>query len=113
MQVLYALEQQMREQQLDWEEKTKLRQEKSAPILLELKVWMTQQLPLVIPKSPLSQAIAYSLPRWEGLSAYALHGQIEIDRAATRNNLAENVIWPPLQLGESRFCSQALTRQLK
>jgi transposase len=83
MQVLYALEQQMREQQLDWEQKTKLRQEKSVPVLLELKEWMTQQLPLVIPKSPLGQAIAYTLPRWEGLSAYALHGQIEID-----NNLA-------------------------
>lgn len=37
MQVLYALEQQMREEKLDWEEKTKLRQEKSAPVLLELK----------------------------------------------------------------------------
>jgi hypothetical protein len=87
----------MREQQLDCEEKTKLRQEKSAPVLLELKEWMTQQLPLVIPKSPLGQAIAYSLPRWEGLSAYALHGQIEID-----NNLAENVI-RPLAIGRKAF----------
>lgn len=49
MQVLYTLEQQMREEKLDWEEKTKLRQEKSVPILLELKQWMPQQLPLVIP----------------------------------------------------------------
>ena len=97
MQVLYALEQQMREQQLGWEEKTKLRQEKSVPVLLELKEWMTQQLPLVIPKSPLGQAIAYSLPRWEGLSAYALHGQIEID-----NNLAENAI-RPLAIGRKAF----------
>ena len=97
MQVLYALEQQMREEKLDWEEKTKLRQEKSAPVLLELKEWMTQQLPLVIPKSPLGQAIAYSLPRWEGLSSYALHGQIEID-----NNLAENAI-RPLAIGRKAF----------
>ncbi|MFC6194115.1 IS66 family transposase [Dyadobacter subterraneus] len=89
MQLLYVLEKQMREEGLNWEEKTKLRQEKSIPVLLGLKEWMTQQLPLVIPKSPLGQAIAYSLPRWEGLSAYALHGQIEID-----NNLAENVIRP-------------------
>jgi transposase len=97
MQVLYALEQQMRDEQLDWEQKTKLRQEKSVPVLLELKEWMTQQLPLVIPKSPLGQAIAYSLPRWEGLSAYALHGQIEID-----NNLAENII-RPLAIGRKAF----------
>lgn len=97
MQVLYALEQQMRDQQLNWEQKTKLRQEESIPVLLELKEWMTQELPLVIPKSPLGQAIAYSLPRWEGLSAYALHGQIEID-----NNLAENVI-RPLAIGRKAF----------
>jgi transposase len=97
MQVLYALEQQMREEKLDWDEKTKLRQAKSAPVLLELKEWMTQQLPLVIPKSPLGQAIAYSLPRWEGLSAYALHGQIEID-----NNLAENAI-RPIAIGRKAF----------
>ena len=97
MQVLYALEQQIREEKLDWEEKTKLRQEKSVPVLLELKQWLTQQLPLVIPKSPLGQAIAYTLPRWEGLSAYALHGQIEID-----NNLAENAI-RPLAIGRKAF----------
>lgn len=97
MQVLYALEKQMREEQLGWEEKTKLRQEKSVPILLELKQWMTQQLPLVIPKSPLGQALAYTLPRWEGLSAYALHGQIEID-----NNLAENAI-RPIAIGRKSF----------
>jgi transposase len=61
MQLLYAFEKQMREEGLDWEEKTKLRQEKSVPVLLELKEWMTQQLPLVIPKSPLGQAIARCL----------------------------------------------------
>jgi transposase len=94
MQVLYDIEQQMREEKLDWEEKIKLRQKKSAPVLLGLKEWMTEQLPVLIPKSPLGQAIAYTLPRWEGLSAYALHGQIEIDRAANRNNLAENAIRP-------------------
>lgn len=97
MQLLYVLEKQMREEGVDWEERTKLRQEKSVPVLLELKEWMSQQLPLIIPKSPLGQAIAYSLPRWEGLSAYALHGQIEID-----NNLAENVI-RPLAIGRKAF----------
>jgi transposase len=97
MRLLYVLEKQMREEGVDWEERTKLRQEKSVPVLLELKEWMSQQLPLIIPKSPLGQAIAYSLSRWEGLSAYALHGQIEID-----NNLAENVI-RPLAIGRKAF----------
>lgn len=97
MQQLYILEEEMRQQHLDWESKTRLRQEKAVPILFELKHWMSEQLPLVMPKSPLGQAIAYALPRWEGLSAYALHGQIEID-----NNLAENAI-RPLAIGRKAF----------
>ena len=61
-----------------------------------------EQLPLVMPrggppKGSLERAIAYALPRWEGLSAYALHGQIEID-----NNRAENAI-RPLAIGRKAF----------
>jgi transposase len=63
---------------------------------------MSEQMPLVLPKSPLGQAIAYVLPRWEGLSAYALHSQIEIDRAANRNNLVEHAS-RPLAIGRKAF----------
>ena len=97
MQVLYALEQEMRDKQLSWEERTALRQEKAVPILEELKAWMNEQLVKVRPSSPLGKAIAYALPRWEGLSAYTMHGQIEID-----NNLAENSI-RPLAIGRKNF----------
>lgn len=99
MQVLYALEQEMRDKQLPWEEREKLRQEKSSPILKELKDWMIKQLQLpgTLPKSPLGLAIAYALPRWEGLSAYTMHGQVEID-----NNLAENAI-RPIAIGRKNY----------
>lgn len=97
MQLLYSLEQEMRDKQLPWEERTALRQEKAVPVLEELKAWMSEQLARVRPSSPLGKAIAYSLPRWEGLSAYAMHGQIEID-----NNLAENSI-RPLAIGRKNF----------
>lgn len=43
------------------------------------------------------RAFAYALPRWEGLSAYTLHGQVEID-----NNLAENAI-RPLAIGRKNY----------
>lgn len=89
MQVLYALEQQMRDEGMDWEERTLLRQEKAVPALEELGKWLKKEIKLVTPSSPLGKAIAYSDARWEGLSAYALHGQIEID-----SNLVENAIRP-------------------
>ena len=42
-------------------------------------------------------AINYTLPRWAGLSAYAKHGQVEID-----NNLVENAI-RPLAIGRKNY----------
>lgn len=89
MQVLYALEQQMRDKGLDWEERTLLRQEKAVPVLEELGKWLDGEIMELTPTSPLGKAVAYSKARWAGLSAYAMHGQIEID-----NNIVENSIRP-------------------
>jgi len=97
MQVLYLLEQQMRDQGLEWEQRTVLRQEKAVPVLEELGQWMDEQLMQVRPSSPLGVAIAYTKTRWAGLSAYAMHGQIEID-----NNLVENSI-RPLAIGRKNY----------
>lgn len=97
MQALYKLESEMREAGYSWEERTLQRQEKSVPVLEELEAWMKEHAASVPPKSPLGQAITYALPRWKGLSAYAQHGQIEID-----NNLVENAI-RPLAIGRKNF----------
>ncbi|TRX45273.1 IS66 family transposase [Fulvivirga sp. M361] len=97
MQHLYKLEQDMRDEDLTWEQRTERRQEKAIPVLEELRDWLEEHAYTVLPKSPLGQAIAYALPRWEGLSAYARHGQIEID-----NNLAENAI-RPLAIGRKNY----------
>jgi transposase len=97
IQLLYVLEEQMRQQDLDWLQRTELRKEKAVPILEELGAWLKEQIMLVRPASPLGKAIAYAQARWAGLSAYALHGQIEID-----NNLVENAI-RPLAIGRKNF----------
>jgi transposase len=97
MQILYALEEKMRDEENSWEERTKIRKEKASPVLEEIKEWMHEQLPQALPKSPLGIALAYTLPRWQGLSAYALHGQLEID-----NNLAENAI-RPIAIGRKNY----------
>lgn len=97
MQALYALEQQMRDSKLAWEERTIMRMEKAIPILEEIEELMKKYADKVTPSSPLGKAIAYALPRWAGLSAYSLHGQIEID-----NNLVENSI-RPLAIGRKNY----------
>lgn len=94
---LYILEQQMRDEALTWGQRTLRRQQKAVPVLEEINKWLEGHVKTVLPKSPLGQAIAYTLPRWKGLSAYAQHGQIEID-----NNLVENAI-RPLAIGRKNY----------
>lgn len=97
IQLLYILEQEMRDKSLSWEERTKERMEKAVPVLNELEKWMNEHAATVRPTSPLGKAIAYTLPRWKGLCAYTEHGQIEID-----NNLVENAI-RPMAIGRKNF----------
>ena len=97
MQVLYKLEQDMRDEQLGWQQRTVKRQQQDVPVLDQVKKWLEEQVYTVLPKSPLGQAISYTLSRWAGLSAYAMHGQMEID-----NNLVENAI-RPLAIGRKNY----------
>lgn len=97
MQQLYKLEQDMREEGLAWEERTERRQQEAVPVLDEIEKWIKEHKNKVLSSSSLGKAIAYTLPRWKGLSAYARHGQIEID-----NNLVENAI-RPLAIGRKNY----------
>jgi transposase len=97
MQLLYKLEQDMRDKGVYWEQRTEQRQKEAVPVLDKIRTLMEEHIHTALPKSPLGQAIAYTLPRWDGLSAYAQHGQIEID-----NNLVENAI-RPLAIGRKNY----------
>jgi hypothetical protein len=97
MQLLYALEQKMRDRELDWEQRTEERKKYARPVLDRLEKWMKEHQERYRPQSPMGKAIDYTLPRWAGLSAYALHGQMEID-----NNLIENAV-RPLAIGRKNF----------
>lgn len=61
----------------------------SLPVLAEFKTWLETTQHLVLPKSPVGQAIGYVLPRWEGLTRYCQDGCLAID-----NNLSERMIRP-------------------
>jgi hypothetical protein len=97
LQKLYALERKAREDQLKKDDFLKLRQQQAAAILEQLKAWLLENYQQVTPKSPIGQAIAYALPRWEKLSAYLVDVRLRID-----NNLVENAI-RPLALGRKNY----------
>ncbi len=97
VQQLYALESNLREQQVDWKKRLADRQELALPILKRLKIWLQTEQTKVLPKSAIGKAINYSLVRWDKLCVYASNGGLEID-----NNLIENQV-RPLALGRKNY----------
>ncbi len=79
------------------EERKSIRQVQSEPILDKIKSWLDQKVVQVLPKSPLGEAIAYTLGLWPKLTTYLEDGNIEID-----NNKAENAI-QPFVIGRKNF----------
>lgn len=63
---------------------TTWRQEKALPVWATFAAWLHEQQPLVLPKSPIAQAIGYTLGNWEALARYTGVGFLAID-----NNAAE------------------------
>jgi transposase len=97
LQKLYAIERQAREDNLTPEQRYSLRQNKSLPVLNELKSWMLENYKSVLPKSTIGRALHYSLERFDKLMIYTSHGKLEID-----NNLVENAI-RPVAIGRKNY----------
>ena len=99
IQELYALERQARQEQMTEAQRLVLRQQEAIPILEKIKAQLLIHAtdPKILPKSMLGKAIQYTLSLWQGLSAYAHSGIMEID-----NNLVENTI-RPIALGRKNY----------
>jgi len=65
------------------------RQERSAPLIADMRTWLTQHRARVAGKSPLGEALAYMAKYWDGLCIFLADGRIEID-----NNTVERTIRP-------------------
>jgi transposase len=83
--LLYTIEREVRGQPP--EARKRARQERSGPILEDLRVWLSATLHTVSAKSPLAGAIHYTLVRWAALTRFRDDGRVDID-----NNTAERSI---------------------
>ncbi len=97
MQKLYAIEQVGRDKSLSPEELHTLRHEQAVPVLENLKAWMMDAYPQVLPESTIGKAISYSLKRWDKLCLYTTDARLQID-----NNLVENAI-RPVAIGRKNY----------
>ena len=66
------------------EQRRLARQRQAEPVLVALRQWLSEQRPQALPRSPLGQAIGYTLNHWEALRRYLEKGYLSID-----NNLSE------------------------
>jgi transposase len=98
----YALERAIRGQLPT--ERRAVRQERSAPLLADLRSWLEDVLVRLSAKSGLAKAIHYALVRWMALTRFCDDGAIEID-----NNTAERAI-RPLVLGRKNYLFQGSDR---
>jgi len=84
---LYRIEAEIKQKTA--QEKQMTRQERSRPLLDQLKVWLDKSALQVPPKSAVGKAIAYSLRQWPKLMRYTENGYLNID-----NNRAERAVKP-------------------
>jgi len=94
---LYRIEEQAREQGLDYRQRYDLRRKHSRPVMEQLKQWLEEQKLQVVPKTPIYKAVNYTLNIFPRLEKCLDKGEYELD-----NNAIENSI-RPLALGRRNY----------
>jgi len=87
--LLYEVEREARDGKRNAVERFALRQTKSRPILDDLKTYLEAERLTVLPRSPVGEAIDYTISNWKALERYCEDGDLEID-----NNGAERSLRP-------------------
>ncbi len=87
IQKLYRIEAKIKDKTA--EERQRIREEKSQPLLDQYKIWLEKSAGQVPPKSVLGKAISYNLRQWPKLVRYIESSHLNID-----NNRAERAIKP-------------------
>ena len=95
--LLYNIEREAKEQQLDPGQILQLRQTEAVPVLESLGKWMKETYLKVLPKSAIGKALGYSISRWPELMLYATDGKLNID-----NNPVENQV-RPVAIGRKNY----------
>ena len=92
---VYAMERELREGGASFAERRQKRQEKSGPIFEKIKTIL--QTPPMVSSQAWKEAVYYALVRWDKLTRFLKHGDVEID-----SNLIENRI-RPIALGRKNY----------
>jgi transposase len=83
---LFAIERRAKQEHRDECEVLRLRQQESAPILAELRKWLEKAREAVLPKSPLADAVRYTINQWTALNRFLEAGYLSLE-----NNAVERI----------------------
>src|SRR5262249_49214299 len=97
IQALYAVERDAREREVSGAALAANRQEHAGPVLAAFADWLADQRPLVLPKSPLGEAVTYANSQGPALGVYRRDGRLTID-----NGPVEKAI-RPLAIGRKNW----------
>jgi transposase len=86
---LYRIEDEIKTQNLDFDDIRDYRQQHAKPILLEFKTWLEQKQKQAPPQGNLGKAIYYFVEHWDALIIYLEYGFLDID-----NNFTEQRVKP-------------------
>ncbi|MBY0544662.1 MAG: IS66 family transposase [Gammaproteobacteria bacterium] len=86
---LYALEKKLRDENASPEPIKTIRHEKARPIIEQMHAWLQMHSLKSPPKSPMGEAISYTLKQWHHFLHYLDDGRLEID-----NNRSERAVKP-------------------
>jgi transposase len=87
---LYAIEREIRGRHA--EERQAVRQERSAPLVRDLRLWLDAQLGRVSQGSALAVAIRYGLRHWDGLCRFLDDGALELDTNSVEREIRPVVV---------------------
>jgi transposase len=82
---LYAVESDARA--LEAPARRALRQERAKPIIERFRAWLDEHADVVLPKSPIGEAVTYARKQWAALTRYLEDGDLAID-----NNVSERAL---------------------
>jgi len=82
---LYAIEREAKE--ANDETRLALRQDRSVPVLAQIKTWLDTEKETVLPRSPMAKAITYAQNQWDALTIYTTQGFLNIDNNASERAL--------------------------
>ena len=92
---LYAIEAEIRGRPA--EERRRVRQERSKPLVEALHAWLAIQLGRVSGRSTLAEAIRYALRHWQGLVLFLEDGRLELDTNTVERTMRAVALRPVMQ----------------